>query len=68
MVAIATQDDGYTIIELLSEWDVEVGDEIIWAHGHRLGSEIYQNVTKKITGRGLRPKPFGASEPPFASN
>jgi hypothetical protein len=47
MVAIATQDDGYTIIELLSDWDVEVGDEIAWANGYGLGSEIYQNVTKR---------------------
>jgi hypothetical protein len=46
MVAIATEDDGFTIIELLSEWDVEVGDSIVWANGHGLGSEIYENVTK----------------------
>jgi hypothetical protein len=26
MVAIATEDDGYTIIELLSDFELEVGD------------------------------------------
>lgn len=46
MVAIATQDDGYTIIELLSEWNIEVGDSIAWANGYGLGSEVYQNVTR----------------------
>jgi hypothetical protein len=46
MVAIATEDDGFTIIELLSEWDIEVGDSIVWANGHGLGHEIYENVTK----------------------
>ena len=28
MVAIATEDDRYTIIELLSEFELEVGDEM----------------------------------------
>ena len=46
MVAIATEDDGYTIIELLSEFELEVGDEVTWQNGHGLGSEIYHNVTK----------------------
>ena len=44
MVAIATEDDGYTIIELLSDWNI--GDSIVWANGHGLGSEVYENVTK----------------------
>jgi hypothetical protein len=46
MVAIATEDDGFTIIELLSEWNIEVGDSIEWANGHGLGDETYENVTK----------------------
>lgn len=45
MVAIATEDDGYTIIEL-SEFELEVGDEMSWENGHGLGSEIYENHTK----------------------
>jgi hypothetical protein len=48
MVAIATEDDGYTIIELLSDFELEVGDEMTWEHGHGLGSETYENVTKGI--------------------
>ncbi len=46
MVAIGTEDDGYTIIELLSDFELEVGDEMTWENGHGLGSEIYKNVTK----------------------
>ena len=46
MVAIATEDDGYTIIELLSEFELEIGDEITWENGHGLGSEIYHNLTR----------------------
>ena len=46
MVAIATEDDGFTIIELLSDWNIEVGDAIAWSNGHGLGHEIYENVTK----------------------
>lgn len=47
MVAIATPDDGFTIIELLSEWNIELGDSIAWANGHGLGSEVYENLTKQ---------------------
>jgi hypothetical protein len=46
MVAMATEDDGFTIIELLSDWDIEVGDSIAWSNGHGLGDEIYENLTK----------------------
>ena len=47
MVAIATDDDGFTIIELLCDWDVEIGDSISWANGYGLGSEVYENITKR---------------------
>jgi len=46
LVAIATEDDGYTIIELLPEWDLEIGDAISWANGDALGDEVYENLTK----------------------
>ena len=46
MVAIATEDDGLTIIELLSNWNIELGDCIVWANGYGLGSEVYENLTK----------------------
>jgi hypothetical protein len=51
MVAIATEDDGFTIIELLSDWNIEVGDAIAWSNGHGLGDEIYENVTKSSRAR-----------------
>ena len=47
MVAIATEDDGFTIIELVSDWDIEVGDEMSWANGLVLGHEVYENLTKQ---------------------
>lgn len=46
MVAIKTEDDGYTIVELLSEFQLEIGDEMVWENGHGLGPEIYTNATK----------------------
>lgn len=46
MVAIATEDDGYTIIELLSDFELEIGDSIFWSNGYGLGHEIYKNISK----------------------
>lgn len=46
MVAIATKDDGFTIIELLSEFELEIGDFVSWSNGYGLGHEIYENLTK----------------------
>lgn len=46
MVAIATEDDGFTIIELLSEFELEIGDSISWSNGYGLGHEIYKNISK----------------------
>lgn len=46
MVAIATEDDGFTIVEILSPFDVEVGDQIAWSNGYGLGPEFYENLTK----------------------
>lgn len=47
MVAIETEDDGFTIIELLSSWDLDIGDVIHWENGYGLGSEVYENRTKR---------------------
>ncbi len=46
MVAIATEDDAFTIIELLSEFDLEIGDSVAWSNGYGLGHEIYKNISK----------------------
>ncbi|WP_234053652.1 MULTISPECIES: hypothetical protein [unclassified Xanthobacter] len=46
MVALDTEDDGYTIIELLVDWDLEMGDVLTWQNGYGLGLETYVNVTK----------------------
>ncbi|WP_234053627.1 MULTISPECIES: hypothetical protein [unclassified Xanthobacter] len=46
MVALDTPDDGYTIIELLTDWNLEVGDVLTWQNGYGLGAEIYVNVTR----------------------
>jgi len=46
MVAIETDAHDFTIIELLSDDDIELGDEMVWANDTGLGQETYQNVTK----------------------
>ena len=45
MVAVDTVEDGFTIIEMLSE-GIEVGDELSWADSHPLGSGTVRNATK----------------------
>ncbi|MGO4321340.1 hypothetical protein LOY47_20325 [Pseudomonas brassicacearum] len=37
---------GYTIIEMLSSHDVELGDQLIWSDGYTMGSCQYRNITK----------------------
>jgi len=49
MVAIATTDGGYTIIELLSNFELELGDEVRWKDDFAMGHEIYTNVTKSVS-------------------
>ena len=49
MVAIATQDDGFTIIELLSDFELQIGDKIVWRNDYGLGSELYRNATRDLT-------------------
>ena len=51
MVAIRTEDDGFTIVELLSDWELQVGDEIQWQNDYGLGSEVYENSTKGSRSR-----------------
>lgn len=46
-VAIATEGHGYTIIELLGDDDIEVGDQMAWANDTGLGGEKYRNLTKR---------------------
>lgn len=48
MVAIETEDDGYTIVELLSEFEFELGDKVVWANDYGLGVETYKNVNKGV--------------------
>ncbi|MCU1324262.1 MAG: hypothetical protein JWM43_3911 [Acidobacteriaceae bacterium] len=45
-MAIAT-DDGFTVIELVSAWVIDVGDQMNWENGTALGSEVYENQTKR---------------------
>jgi glutamine phosphoribosylpyrophosphate amidotransferase len=49
MVAIATEDAGFTIIEMLSSEDIEPGDEMYWEDDTALGHEMYRNVSKDST-------------------
>lgn len=47
MVAIATESDGYIIIELLGDDEIEPGDEMAWTDEMCMGSEVFTNVTKR---------------------
>jgi hypothetical protein len=46
MIAIEATDGGYTIIELLSPFELELGDEVTWKDDFAMGHEVYTNVTK----------------------
>ena len=46
MVAIEATDGGYTIIELLSPFELEIGDEVSWKNDFAMGHETYTNLTK----------------------
>ena len=46
MVGILTEDDAFTIIELLSEDEFQVGDFLTWEDGYGMGHTDYRNVTK----------------------
>jgi hypothetical protein len=46
MVAIQTDGYGFTIIELLSDDEIDVGDRMHWENDTGLGDEKYRNVTK----------------------
>ena len=46
MVSVLTEDDGFTIIELLSEDDFETGDVLAWGDDYGMGHTNYRNVTK----------------------
>lgn len=47
MVALDT-DDGYTIIELLSDDNIDIGDVMWWKNDTGLGGETYHNLTKGV--------------------
>ena len=51
MVAISTEDDGFTIVQLLSDWELEIGDSISWKSGYGLGDELYANLSKDSSER-----------------
>lgn len=46
VVAIATSDRDFTLIELTSDWTLDVGDAIAWEQGDALGFEVYENLSK----------------------
>lgn len=49
MVAIATEGHGFTIIELLSDENLEIGDVLEWSPDTGLGEQRYRNLTKNTT-------------------
>lgn len=50
LVAIETEFHGFTIVELVSDADLQVGDEITWESDTQMGLQTYSNVS---TNRSL---------------
>jgi hypothetical protein len=48
MVAVHTEGAGYSIFELLSGADIEIGDSVQWVNYTGLGSEM---ITNRRTGK-----------------
>ena len=46
MVGITLDDGGHTVIELLTDWPLDIGDVLEWAHDYGLGLETYRNLSK----------------------
>lgn len=51
MVAIETAGHGFTIIELLTDTNIDISDVMEWAPDTGCGHQNYQNVTKQQTMR-----------------
>ncbi len=49
-VAIETEQDGFTVVELVGIADMAVGDQIVWDSDWRMGPHTYRNLD---TGRSL---------------
>lgn len=47
MVAIETEVHGFTVVELLNEADVQLGDEISWDTDLESGAQTYSNGNTK---------------------
>lgn len=50
MVAIKSEDGGYTIIEMLGNFAIQPGDRMAWKNAYGLGGEVYTNVTSGESG------------------
>lgn len=47
MVAVWVEEQGgYTIIEMLSSHEIELGDQLTWSDGYTMGGCQYRNLTK----------------------
>jgi hypothetical protein len=45
-VAIETEGNGFSIIELMGDDDIELGDEMWWQNDLAMGAQNYKNLTK----------------------
>ncbi|MEW7292114.1 hypothetical protein [Aquimarina sp. 2304DJ70-9] len=46
MVKVLTDDDSYSIFEMLSDDNFEIGDEVFWEEHNPLGHADISNLTK----------------------
>jgi hypothetical protein len=46
LVAVATDGNGFTILELVGTDPISIGDQLEWADDTALGRAVYRNITK----------------------
>jgi hypothetical protein len=46
IVAVLTETEGFSLFEIFTEDDIEVGDELFWSEDHPLGDCNIRNLTK----------------------
>ena len=48
MVAVQTESNGFSILELIGGEPIQEGDEVSWKNDTALGHEILSNLTKNL--------------------
>lgn len=49
IVAVLTESENFSIFEILSDDNIEIGDEVFWTENHPLGDCEIKNISKDET-------------------